>query len=101
MINSTCPKCGNIITIDDNQIGEAIECPKCANINFITAPGSGQQGTTYSQPPLPTSFSSLENDNTMGMLCHLLALSGYRRTFWKYSRAISDMAHKERRVERC
>ena len=50
MINSTCPKCGNIITIDDNQIGEAIECPKCANINFITAPGSGQQGTTYSQP---------------------------------------------------
>jgi uncharacterized Tic20 family protein len=91
MIKINCPKCQNIVTAEDDQVGESVSCPKCGNVNIVPTPwGETPVHETDSSPdptpeatappaaPAEPAAPPTERDiRIWAMLCHLSALAGY------------------------
>ena len=58
-METTCEKCGAVLTVPDDRIGKKGRCPKCNAVFLIPKPG-GQ-----TQPTVPT---AVENHNSNGLV---------------------------------
>lgn len=80
MIQLTCPKCGNVAELADDQAGQSVTCPGCGNVSIAPAAAAEPVATGSEVPPPsapPPAPAGTEKDARMwGMLCHLAALSG-------------------------
>ena len=82
MINVTCPKCQNVVSVEDDQAGQAVPCPNCGNVNIAPAP-SPESATPSDAPACPSdpppAVPPVEQKDwkTWGMFCHLSAFAGF------------------------
>ena len=90
MIKINCPKCKNVVTAEDDQVGESVNCPKCGNINIVPTPWGEtpvQETAASSEPPpepaaapapsAPSAPPTERDIRIWAMMCHLSALAGY------------------------
>jgi uncharacterized Tic20 family protein len=91
MIKINCPKCKNIVTAEDDQVGESVSCPKCGNVNIVptpwgetpvheTASSTDPPPETPAAPAAPAAPSAPPTERDIriwAMMCHLSAIAGY------------------------
>ena len=81
MIEMRCPKCGEAMSIPEEQAGQNVSCPRCGNVTQAAAgapppPGAAQAGPGPAAPPAGPTMLTEKQSHTWAMLCHLGALAG-------------------------